>query len=93
VRPYAWGFRNIIGLAWNKNGSMFAVQNGYDNAAGRPINDAYDPTYRVKEGAWYGWPDFAANGDPVTSEKYKAMAAAIPAQFINAYDRKKRPTF
>lgn len=71
VKPYAWGFRNVVGIAWNKKGEMFACQNGYDQVAERPIADAYDPTYRVKEGAWYGWPDFTANGDPVTSSKYE----------------------
>lgn len=72
---------------------MFAVQNGYDNAAGRPINDAYDPSFRVKEGAWYGWPDFTANGDPVTSLKYKAAGAAIPSQFKNGERQEKKTYF
>jgi glucose/arabinose dehydrogenase len=70
VKPYAWGFRNVVGIAWNKEGEMFASQNGYDQVPERPIADAYDPTYRVKEGAWYGWPDFTADGDPVTDIKY-----------------------
>lgn len=50
VKPYAWGFRNTIGIAWNKAGELFVSLNGYDNAAGRPINDYHDGSYRVKEG-------------------------------------------
>lgn len=83
VKPYAWGFRNIIGMAWNKEGELFASVNGYDNAAGRPINDYHDGTYRVKEGAWYGWPDFTANGDPVTSKAY-APPLSLLGQFYKA---------
>lgn len=83
VAPYAWGFRNVVGMAWDKKGEMFVCQNGYDNVPSRPINDAYDPTYRVKEGAWYGWPDFAANFDPVTSIKYKPFESMVAPHFID----------
>lgn len=81
VKPYAWGFRNVVGIAWNKDGEMFASQNGYDQVPERPIADAYDPTYRVKEGAWYGWPDFTANGDPVTDLKYRAPHSLVGEQY------------
>lgn len=82
VRPYAWGFRNAIGIAWNQKNELFVAVNGYDNAAGRPINDYHDGTYRVKEGAWYGWPDFAANFSPVTDAKFKPSSSAIPPTYI-----------
>ncbi len=88
VEPYAWGFRNIIGMAWSKQREMFAAVNGYDNAPGRPIADMYDGTYRVREGHWYGWPDFTANFDPVTSPKYKAASGAIAPIYI---DGERRP--
>ncbi len=71
LEMYAWGFRNVIGMAWNKQGEMFATQNGYDVAAGRPIKDEYDPTYRVRQGAWYGVPDFTAALEPVTDPKFQ----------------------
>ena len=83
VKPYAWGFRNVVGMAWNKEGQLFACQNGYDNVPSRPINDAYDSTYRVKEGAWYGWPDFTANFDPVTNVKYKPFESMVAPHYIN----------
>lgn len=83
VRPYAWGFRNIIGIAWNSEGELFAAVNGYDNAPGRPINDYHDGTYRIREGEWYGWPDFAANFDPVTDAKFKPTASTVAPVFIN----------
>ena len=93
VEPYAWGFRNTIGIAWSKQGEMFAAINGYDNSPGRPINDIYDGTYRVREGHWYGWPDFTANFDPVTSPKYKASSAAIAPIYINGERRPRETCF
>ena len=83
VEPLAWGLRNAIGVAWNDRGEMFVAENGYDNAPGRPIADNYDATYRVREGAWYGWPDFTANMDPVTSPKYKPTKSTIAPQYID----------
>jgi glucose/arabinose dehydrogenase len=83
VEPLVWGLRNAIGVAWNRQGEMFVAENGYDNAPGRPIADNYDATYRVRAGAWYGWPDFTANLDPVTSPKYRPTASTIAPQFVD----------
>lgn len=71
LQPYAWGFRNVIGLAWGEDGEMYATQNGYDQVPPRPIIDEYDPTYRVREGTWYGVPDFSAALEPVTEPKFQ----------------------
>lgn len=72
---------------------MFVTVNGYDNAPGRPINDMYDGTYRVREGAWYGWPDFTANFDPVTSAKYKATSSTVATIYINGERRPREICF
>ena len=70
VRPYADGMRNVIGLAWNKQGEMFTAVNGYDIRGSRPVNDEWDPTYRVREGTWYGFPDFSAALEPLSDPKF-----------------------
>jgi glucose/arabinose dehydrogenase len=72
LRPYAWGFRNVIGLGWNEDGEMFAGVNGYDNRGSRPVNDEHDATYKVEEGAWYGWPDYSAALEPLTDPRFDA---------------------
>ena len=72
LEVYAWGFRNVIGMAWNKRGEMYATQNGYDVVPSRPVADQYDPTYRVRKGEWYGWPDFSAALEPLTMPKFQA---------------------
>jgi glucose/arabinose dehydrogenase len=70
VAPYAWGFRNIIGMTWNKQGEMYASVNGYDVRGLRPVADQYDPTYKITAGTWYGFPDFSAALEPVTDPKF-----------------------
>lgn len=72
IRPFAWGFRNLIGLAWNRQtGEMFAAENGYDVRGSRPVNDDIDATLRVREGMWYGVPDFSAGRQPLTRPQYE----------------------
>ncbi len=84
LRPYAWGFRNIIGLAWNKDtGEMYAGVNGYDVRGSRPFNDQYDATYRVRQGAWYGWPDFSAALEPITDPKFDSPDALKATVVVN----------
>lgn len=55
----AWGFRNPFGLAWSPDGKLFATDNGYDERGSRPVFGAGDPLWEVRQGAWYGWPDFS----------------------------------
>jgi glucose/arabinose dehydrogenase len=93
LRPYAWGFRNVVGLAWNGKGEMFAAQNGYDQIPPRPIRDFFDPVYRVREGAWYGWPDFSAAGDPLTNDAFVAPGSLYAASFIDGKRQPKEPQF
>lgn len=70
---YASGFRNVIGLAWNEeSGDLYAAQNGYDIRGARPVKDEHDPVYRVREGAWYGVPDFSAALEPLNDPKFQA---------------------
>jgi len=72
IRTHAWGFRNLIGLAWNKQtGDMYAAENGYDVRGARPVKDYMDATLKVKEGVWYGVPDFSAGREPLTDPKFE----------------------
>ncbi len=83
VEPHAWGLRNAVGIAWDQRGELFVAENGYDNAPGRPISENYDATYIVQEGAWYGWPDFTAKMEPVTSPKYKPTKSTLAPQYVD----------
>ena len=83
VRAFADGFRNVIGIAWNASGEMFAGVNGFDVRGSRPINDEFDATYRVREGAWYGWPDFSAALLPVTDPRFDVPSSLKAPVVVN----------
>jgi glucose/arabinose dehydrogenase len=56
----AWGLRNPYGLAFHPDGRLFATEHGSDERGRRYIVGDPDDFYEIKEGAWYGWPDFAS---------------------------------
>jgi hypothetical protein len=56
----AWGFRDPVGFAKNEEGKIYIIENGYDNRGNRPVKGTGDVLWELKEGAWFGWPDFYA---------------------------------
>jgi len=56
----AWGLRNPYGLAFAADGTLYATEHGMDNRSKRQIIGDFDDLYRIEEGRWYGWPDFAS---------------------------------
>jgi glucose/arabinose dehydrogenase len=56
----AWGLRNPYGIAFDPDGRLFATEHGMDERSGRYIVGDPDDFYEIREGAWYGWPDFAS---------------------------------
>jgi glucose/arabinose dehydrogenase len=70
VRPFVHGLRNVIGFTWNSRGEMFATVNGFDVRGSRPVNDRVEATYRVREGTWYGWPDYSGALEPLNDPKF-----------------------
>jgi glucose/arabinose dehydrogenase len=57
----AWGLRNPYGLAFAPNGTgLYATEHGMDNRSARHVVGDFDDLYRIEEGRWYGWPDFAS---------------------------------
>ncbi|MDQ3549841.1 MAG: sugar dehydrogenase [Chloroflexota bacterium] len=83
IRPYAHGFRNVIGFAWDDGGQMYAAVNGYDIRGSRPVRDEYDATYRVEEGAWYGFPDFSAALEPLTDPEFDSPDSQQAPIYVN----------
>ena len=70
----AWGFRNPVALAFAPDGTLLVGMHGADIRSTRPVRDDPDAIYRVRQGAWYGWPDFAADLHPVTEARYQSPA-------------------
>lgn len=73
----AWGFRNPYGLEVGPDGAVYATMHGFDARGSRPIENAWDCFYRVEEGAWYGWPDFACDV-PVPDPRFSPPGGPQP---------------
>jgi glucose/arabinose dehydrogenase len=79
------GFRNPTGIAFNEGGKLFAVNHGSDQRGSRPIANDSDKFHEVllNETAFYGWPDFFGNAEPVTDPKFKSPRGGDrPLEFL-----------
>jgi glucose/arabinose dehydrogenase len=85
----AWGLRNPYGLEIGPDGALYITMHGFDARDSRHVEDAWDCFYRVEEGAWYGWPDFACEA-PVTDPQFKAKDQPQP-QFLIANHPTEQP--
>ncbi len=70
LEVFAWGLRNVYGLAFLPDGRLLATEQGADARGVRPVYNCPDFLYEVKRGAYYGWPDFFG-GLPIHSESYR----------------------
>lgn len=70
----AWGFRNPVALAIDDGGQLYVGMHGADVRSTRPVAEDPDAIYRVRQGAWYGWPDFAADLRPITTPLFSPPA-------------------
>lgn len=77
LEVYAWGLRNPFGLKWGPDGTLYATDNAYDERGSRPIARAKDNIFAIKQGAWYGWPDYSG-GIPVTDRQFRPERGPKP---------------
>jgi glucose/arabinose dehydrogenase len=86
----AWGLRNAYGLGFLPDGRLLAVDQGADDRGSRPVGNVPDMLFEVREGAWYGWPDFI--GDiPITDPHYEPERGAPPSFLIANHAELPRP--
>jgi hypothetical protein len=69
---YAWGIRNIKGIDYNSEGTLYISVGGMEERGSRPVKGDTDYIYELKEDTWYGWPDYSG-GDPINSPKFKGV--------------------
>ncbi len=74
----AWGLRNPFGLDVDKNGDIWATFHGADVRGSRPVYNDFDYLVKVTKDAWFGWPDYFANGKPATDTSLKASSGPQP---------------
>jgi glucose/arabinose dehydrogenase len=84
LQVYAWGLRNPFSVRWGPDGRLYASDNGYDERGPRPIANAPDMLWHIREGAWYGWPDYAA-GIPVTDPRFRSRRGPAPRFLMAAH--------
>ncbi|MEN3325713.1 MAG: hypothetical protein V7638_520 [Acidobacteriota bacterium] len=81
----AWGLRNAYGLGFLPDGRLLAVDQGADDRGSRPVGKVPDMLFEVRQGAWYGWPDFI--GDvPITDPRFQPQRGALPSFLIANHD-------
>ncbi len=73
----AWGFRNPVALAFTDDGELLIGMHGADVRGSRPVHGDPDAVYRLREGAWYGWPDFSADLTPLTAAAHQPPADTL----------------
>lgn len=75
----AWGFRNPVALALDRDGTLLVGMHGADVRSTRPIKDDPDSVLRVRAGTWYGWPDFNAALQPLPDPLIDLQASGLTA--------------
>jgi glucose/arabinose dehydrogenase len=54
---FCWGLRNPYALALSPDGRLWTIDQGGDDRGSRPLASK-DALYEVRQGAWYGFPDW-----------------------------------
>jgi glucose/arabinose dehydrogenase len=90
LEVYAWGLRNPFGVVWSPDGQLYVSDLGFDERGSRPIANAPDVIWRIKQDAWYGWPDYAA-GVPVTDKRFKSSRGEAPKFLMKNHPPVEKP--
>jgi glucose/arabinose dehydrogenase len=75
---FAWGIRNAYGLGFLSDGCLLATDQGADDRGSRPVGNVPDLLFEVRQGAWYGWPDFIGER-PITDPEYLPTRGPAPS--------------
>jgi glucose/arabinose dehydrogenase len=92
LEVYAWGLRNPFGVLWGPDGRLYASENAYDERGSRPIANALDNVWVIKQDSWYGWPDFSS-GIPVTDPRFKSVRGRAPEFLMAEHPPVEKPLF
>ena len=91
----AWGLRNAYGLGFLPDGRLLAIDQGADDRGSPPVGNAPDLLFEVRQGAWYGWPDFIG-GIPITDPHFRPERGPAPSFLLANHDElppPERPLF
>ncbi len=86
----AWGLRNAFGLGFLPDGRLLATDQGADDRGSRPVGGVPDMLFDVRQGAWYGFPDFIG-GDPITAEQFRPTRGPAPEFILTNHEELPTP--
>jgi len=89
---YAWGVRSPFGLRFGPDEKLYCSDNGPDERGSRPIANANDDIWVIREGAWYGFPDFSS-GIPVTDRRFRSSRGPAPKRLLKNPPQAEKPLF
>lgn len=92
LEVYAWGLRNPFGVQWGPDGRLYASENAYDERGSRPIANALDNVWVIRQNAWYGWPDYSS-GVPVTDPRFRSPRGPKPEFLMAEHPPVEKPLF
>jgi len=81
----AWGLRNAYGLGFLPDGRLLAIDQGADDRGSRPVGNVPDVLFEVRQGVWYGWPDYIG-GDSITDPQYLPTRGSAPTFVLANHD-------
>jgi len=79
----AWGLRNPFMVKFDKANRLYISNQGLDNRGSRPIANASDELFILKQGGWYGWPDYNA-GELVNQSRFSALGGTPPELLLES---------
>lgn len=86
----AWGLRNAFGLLFLRDGRLIATDQGADDRGSRPVGNCPELLFDVREGRWYGWPDFVG-GTPICDPRFAPEDGQAPAFVLANHDELPTP--
>lgn len=86
----AWGLRNAFGLLFLRDGRLIVTDQGSDDRGSRPVGNIPEILFEVKEGAWYGFPDFIG-GTPISDARFRPENGEAPEFILSNHDELPTP--
>jgi glucose/arabinose dehydrogenase len=90
LEVFAWGIRNPYGVKFGPDGKLYATESALDDRGSRPVANVPDYLWEIKEGAWYGWPDYAG-GVPVTDKRFRPEKGPAPKFVLKDHPKVEKP--
>jgi glucose/arabinose dehydrogenase len=87
LEVFAWGLRDNFHIEFAPDGRLIASQNGGNPIPPREIYNDWDTFWEVRQGEWYGWPDYYS-GLPVTDERFAGKYE--PHNFVLTEETRRR---